>query len=143
MAEIALINQMINALSVGIKGLYPDIDIFDEEVSETLPSKSFIIGIAGDIDTAKQPNNRFKISGTFDITYISQNNKMELMAEYNRVRLTIAINLGVIEYQGLKIRLSNYKSMTSNDELHITADFYMFIHAEDETPQINNVTVRT
>lgn len=136
------LNDILAAAAVGLSELYPDIKIYNEDVPNEFPDKCFMLGFAGEPEIKKISPNRYKLSGKLDIAYYSTQNALLLRAEFNRVFYSLSLNLQIISFNNLTIRLNAHASNTVDGVLHDLCSFETFIAASDDTPLITTINIK-
>lgn len=136
-----ILNQILSAVSVKLDALYPDVKIFVEEIPQCLPTRYFILNIAGSSEIAQELDERYRVSGTVDIAYFVPRHSPSLQQEYNRVFARVALELRRVSFGSLRLLLHGHRRQDVDDVLHILAQFETHLYRVDHTPMIGGVGV--
>lgn len=137
-----ILNDILSALSVSLDALFPNIPICTELVPNNLPQRCFLIGYAGEATVTQEVSGRYKVSGKLDITYLPPEKEVELQTkrEVNEVFARLALNLGVITFKALTLRLYDHTRQGSDESaLHDICKFSTFIFKNSNTPLMQNI----
>lgn len=119
-----LLNDIMAALSKGLAGLFPDVPVFAETVPQELPERCFLVGFAGQVETALGRCDRYAVTGSLDITYLAPEELPDAKEELNRVSFVLSVGLNIIQYNGLALTLRRHSCRTDGNELHDVCPFY-------------------
>lgn len=119
-----LLNDIMAALSKGLAGLFPDIPVFAETIPQELPERCFLVGYAGQVETALGRCDRYAVTGSLDITYLTPEEFPDARKELNQVAARLALELNMIRFGELTLRLHRHNCQTDGNELHDVCPFY-------------------
>lgn len=137
------LNLILAALSNGIDALYPDIAIYSEWVPDKMPTSCFLLGFAGEVSAAHEIGSRITVAGTLDITYAPalKQDELQIKADINKKFAAISLQLKLITYEGVQLKLRRHRRHDTDDVMHDLCDFTLIIRAVDDTPQITNINI--
>lgn len=136
-----LLNDVLSAVSVGLDTHFPDVEIFPELVPNELPKRCFLIGFVGDVPNDRVSPNRYELSGTLDIAYISPKRGASLQRELNRVFMELSLHLQLVSFGGITVRLMQHKRRVVDDILHDICDFSTQLYQVEHTPKIRDIKI--
>lgn len=138
-----VLNDILAALSLGIKTLLPDIPIYSEWVPDELPCECFLIGFAGEVNIGKAVSGRMVVSGQLDIVYLPPRKETELQArkKMNHIFSLLSLQLRVLRYKGVTIRLDQHTRRGADDELHDICRFETYLYESVESPVMGDIDV--
>lgn len=134
-----ILNFLLYALSNGINEIFPDIPVIAEEVPDELPEECFLIGFAGEISIEHDFDRRYKVEGSFDITYILKKNS-GAESRHNEIFSKLSLEMKIVSYKDiLSLRLGSHKKRTVDNALHDICKFKTFLYEIENTPLIQNI----
>lgn len=133
----------LQAVSIGLDALYPEIPIFCEEVPQLLPPRCFILRFAGSPEVVGELDARSRAAGTVDIAYFAPQDDPSLRQEYNRVFARVALDLRNLAAHGCRLKLHRHRRQDVDQVLHILADFCTWLYKVDTAPKIGAINIDT
>lgn len=137
-----LLNDIIAALSKGLAKLFPDIPIFPETVPQELPQRCFLIGFAGQVETALGRCDRYAVTGSLDITYLAPEDAADTREELNRVSFVLSVGLNVIQHGGMALTLRRHQCRTDGNELHDVCPFHAAVRRVKTTAAMEDLKIK-
>lgn len=129
--------MIVQAVALALKDVYPGIKVYSESVKQGLPSECFVVFCIPGLNR-KVSRNRYTMQGNTDISYIVRDDSdeaklKELFAEKFQ---TVSTSLGTVEYNGSKVRFTDFNYQEADNVLHILASFNIqYFVTEDDTSE--------
>lgn len=137
-----LLNDIMAALSKALNGVFPDVPVFAEEIPQELPERCFLIGFAGQVETALGRCDRYAVTGSLDITYLAPEELPDVKEELNRVAFRLSFGTEIIEHNGLSLRLRRHNCRTDGNELHDICPFYAAVRRVTQPAMMEDLKIK-
>lgn len=137
-----ILNDILACVSVALDTLFPDYPVYTELVPEKLPKRCFLLGFAGDVESRRELNFRYQISGQLDIAYICPVRESSSRQECNRVFSTLSLKLRHLAFGEVKLRLEQHSRRDVDGVLHDICSFATFLQEQNDTPPIGRIQVQ-
>lgn len=136
-----LLNDILGAVSAELGAHFPGVEVFTELAPRELTQCYFLLDFAGDVSNEHVSKNRYELSGTLDIAYVSPNQGDSLQQELNRVFMEISLHMQLVSFGGVSMRLARHKRRVVGNILHDICDFSIQLYQVEHTPKMRDIKI--
>lgn len=137
--EVVTINKVRAAINKQLGRVFPDAEIYDEEIKQDLEGAAFFVALL-DSSHTRELDRRYKRTHFFDIHYFPTESNMTNY-KLNQVAEELYANMELVEYGDGNITGENMKHEYLGGILHFFVDYTISIYKEKEDiPKMENLT---
>lgn len=125
-----MIQQLIHSLADKLKSKYTSFDVYDEFVKQGLKEPCFFIFIS-DSEFKKELGNRYRLTVSFDVSYLNSKHNEDMRADFNQVAFEIYGLLDYLEADSKKQRVQELRHQVIDDVLHVYFDVSFLLFKEE------------
>lgn len=124
---------LVASASLRLGELYPGVKVYAEAIKQHLPDKSFVLFCVPGLNR-KVSATRYQMTGNLDIAYIIRDDSDEayLKKEFAEVYQNISTGMNNLEYQGSRLRLTDFSYQEQDNVLHILGSYEIQYFVEED-----------